>query len=105
MVSELDLNISNSQAPTPRPENIPQPQKRLLEKQNTEIDFKSQLESNIIKILEKNLANNNSNNNKINMDKKPISQMITEENKDINVINLDKINININNKEENGNKI
>lgn len=105
MVSELDLNISNSQAPTPRPENIPQPQKRLLEKQNTEIDFKSQLESNIIKILEKNLANNNSNNNKINMDKKPISQIITEENKDINVINLDKINININNKEENDNKI
>ena len=47
MVSELDLNISNSQAPTPRPDIIQQPQKRFLEKQNTEIDFKSQLEKNI----------------------------------------------------------
>ena len=102
MVSELDLNISNSQAPTPRPENIQPPQKRLLEKQNTEIDFKSQLESNIIKILEKNLANNNDINNKIKTDKKSINQIITEENKDINVINLNKLNIN---KEENDNKI
>ena len=102
MVSELDLNISNSQAPTPRPENIQPPQKRLLEKQNTEIDFKSQLESNIIKILEKNLANNNDINNKIKTDKKQINQITTEENKDINVINLNKLNIN---KDENDNKI
>ena len=89
MVSELDLNITNSQAPTPRQINEPPPQKRFLEKQNTEIDFKSQLESNIIKILEKNLVTNNENNNNKNKsDKKRINQKITEENKDINLINL-----------------
>ena len=92
MVSELDLNITNSQAPTPRQINEPPPQKRFLEKQNTEIDFKSQLESNIIKILEKNLVTNNENNNNKNKsDKKRINQKITEENKDINLINLKQI--------------
>ena len=57
MVSELDLNISNSQSQTIQPEQ-PVPQRKILEKQNTEIDFRSQLESNLIKILEKNIVNN-----------------------------------------------
>ena len=101
MVSELDLNISNSQAPTPRPDIIQQPQKRFLEKQNTEIDFKSQLETNIIKILEKN-AINNKNNYKINEDKKNECRKTKEENKNINIINLNKLKVN---KEENKNGI
>ena len=100
MVSELDLNISSSQAPTPRPDIVQQqPNKRFLEKQNTEIDFKSQLETNLIKILEKNIANNNKNNNDKNkIDKKNESFKENEENKNLNVIDLNKID---KNKEDN----
>ena len=96
MVSELDLNISSSQTPTPRPDNVPQqPSKRLLEKQNTEIDFKSQLETNLIKILEKKMANNNNDNNenKNKIEKKNESFKENEENKNLNVIDLNKIDI------------
>ena len=100
MVSELDLNISSSQTPTPRQDNVPQqPTKRFLEKQNTEIDFKSQLETNLIKILEKNLANNNKkNNNNDKIDIKDENLKEKEESKNLNLIDLDKIDIN---KEEN----
>ena len=100
MVSELDLNISNSRVPTPRTDNIQQNQKRFLEKQNTEVDFKSQLETNIIKILEKNLVNNNNNEENKEENKKE-----SEEDKNINIIDLNKeekkmniINKNIENK-------
>ena len=94
MVSELDLNISNSQAPTQRSHNNEQQtQKRCLEKQNTEIDFKSQLESNIIKILEKNLISNNEN-DKNKSDKKRIAQKIRENNNNINNVNNNDNNIN-----------
>ena len=96
MVSELDLNISSSQTPTPRPDIAQQPpSKRLLEKQNTEIDFKSQLETNLIKILEKKMANNNNDNNenKNKIEKKNESFKENEENKNLNVIDLNKIDI------------
>ena len=100
MVSELDLNISNSRVPTPRTDNIQQNQKRFLEKQNTEVDFKSQLETNIIKILEKNLVNNNN-----NEENKEENKKASEEDKNINIIDLNKeekkmniINKNIENK-------
>ena len=102
MVSELDLNISNSQA-TPRPDIIQPTQKqKILEKQNTEADFKTQLESNIIKILEK----SNKKNNNINIEKNIISNKINDDenknNKNENEINLNKVNIETNiNKEEN----
>ena len=93
MVSELDLNISNSQA-TPRPDIIQPTQKqKILEKQNTEADFKTQLESNIIKILEK----SNKKNNNINIEKNIISNKINDDenknNKNENEINLNKVNI------------
>ena len=39
-------------------------------KQNTYVDFKSQLQSNIIKIFEKNIISNNNNKNKNKNDKK-----------------------------------
>ena len=110
MVSELDLNISNSRAPTPRVDIIQPPQKKFLEKQNTEVDFKSQLESNIIKILEKNIIPISNNSNKNILEKKSISYNITEVNKNSNLSSSNKlININNINKEsinkENNNKI
>ena len=76
MVSELDLNISNSQTQTIQPEQ-PVPQRKVLEKQNTEVDFRSQLESNLIKILEKNIVSNSNNKNKKqnNNDKKSASKL------------------------------
>lgn len=97
MVSELDLNISNSQSQTIQPEQ-PAPQRKVLEKQNTEVDFRSQLESNLIKILEKNIVSNSNNKNKkqIKNDKKSASYKNTDENKfkNINDNKGKKININ-----------
>jgi hypothetical protein len=86
MVSELDLNISNSQSQTIQPEQ-PAPQRKVLEKQNTEVDFRSQLESNLIKILEKNIVSNSNNKNKkqIKNDKKSASYKNTDENKFKNI--------------------
>ena len=108
MVSELDLNISNSQSQTIQPEQ-PAPQRKVLEKKNTEVDFRSQLESNIIKILEKNIVSNSNNKNKnkkqIKNDKKCASYKNTDENKikNINIKNNNnkgkKININQTNEE------
>ena len=95
MVSELDLNISNSQSQTIQPEQ-PAPQRKVLEKKNTEVDFRSQLESNIIKILEKNIVSNSNNKNKnkkqIKNDKKCASYKNTDENK-IKNINIKNNNI------------
>ena len=93
MVSELDLNMSNSQSQTIQPEQ-PAPQRKILEKQNTEVDFKSQLQSNIIKILEKNIVNNSNNKNKNKNDKKCASYKNTEENKFNNNKKEKKENIN-----------
>ena len=97
MVSELDLNISNSQSQTIQPEQAA-PQRKVLEKQNTEVDFRSQLESNLIKILEKNIVSNSNNKNKkqIKNDKKSASYKNTDENKfkNINDNKGKKININ-----------
>ena len=97
MVSELDLNISNSQSQTIQPEQAV-PQRKVLEKQNTEVDFRSQLESNLIKILEKNIVSNSNNKNKkqIKNDKKSASYKNTDENKfkNINDNKGKKININ-----------
>jgi hypothetical protein len=93
MVSELDLNISNSQSQTIQPEQPP-PQRKILEKQNTEVDFKSQLQSNIIKILEKNIVYNSNNKNKNKKqnknDKKSVSYKNTDENKFKNINNKKK---------------
>ena len=87
MVSELDLNISNSQTQTIQPEQQPAPQRKILEKQNTEVDFRSQLESNLIKILEKNIVTNSNNKNKKQNknDKKCASYKNTDENKFKNI--------------------
>jgi len=120
MVSELDLNISNSQSQTIQPEQPGAPQRKILEKQNTEVDFKSQLQSNIIKILEKNIISKNNNknknkndkisgsykniddsNNKINNKEKKESEPINDERKkQITDINLNSIKI-IENKNNN----
>jgi hypothetical protein len=82
MVSELDLNISNSQSQTIQPDQ-PVPQRKAMEKQNTEVDFRSQLESNLIKMLEKNIVNNSNNKNKKTkkIEKKYATYKNTENNK------------------------
>ena len=58
MVSELDVNISNSQPSTLQMEKNGAPpfsQNKAAEKQNTESSFRNQLESNILNILKMNL--------------------------------------------------
>ena len=104
MVSELDLNISNSQSQTIQPEQPP-PQRKILEKQNTEVDFKSQLQSNIIKILEKNIVYNSNNKNKNKKqnknDKKSVSYKNTDENKFKNINNKKKEKKKNNNQNQN----
>ena len=91
MVSELDLNISNSQSQTIQHEQPPS-QRKVLEKQNTEIDFRSQLESNLIKILEKNIISDSNNKNKGKNEKKSASYKNTDEN---NIKNKEKSENNV----------
>ena len=109
MVSELDLNISNSQTQTIQPEQQPAPQRKILEKQNTEVDFRSQLESNLIKILEKNIVTNSNNKNKKQNknDKKCASYKNTDENKfkNINITKDKEKKININQTNDDRKKI
>ena len=109
MVSELDLNISNSQTQTIQPEQQPAPQRKILEKQNTEVDFRSQLESNLIKILEKNIVTNSHNKNKKQNknDKKCASYKNTDENKfkNINITKDKEKKININQTNDDRKKI